>query len=106
MEAEARKKNVFMIKISYICLALLTPIALIFCYLFRSDVKDDVVLTSHCNWQIKTGWIALALEIVGYLFIMTVIGAIIGLPLILVVTIWCIYRAIKGFLALEKDAAI
>ena len=106
MDAEARKKNMLILKISYFLLVFFPIASVIICYIMRSDMQDDLVMPSHCHWQIKTFWVSLGLAIVGYLLTITMIGALVGLPLIFGVWVWCLYRAIKGFLTLEKDAAV
>ena len=106
MDDQEKKKYALMLKISYVCLVLFPIAAVIFCYVMRSDVREDPVMPSHCNWQIKTFWVSLALYIVGIMLSVTVIGALVGMPLLFGMFIWCIYRAVKGFLALEKNSAI
>ena len=106
MDAEARKKNMLILKVSYALLVLFPIASVIICYVMRGDVRDDPVMPSHCNWQIKTFWVSLALGLVGIVLTSTLIGAVVGGPLLLGVWIWCIYRAIKGFLTLDKNAAV
>ena len=106
MDATTIKKYTLFLKIGYVCLVLFPIASVILCYVIRSDVRESPILPSHCNWQIKTFWVSFALVMIGYIITMTLVGALVGLPLLFGVFIWCIYRAIKGFLALEKNSAI
>jgi uncharacterized membrane protein len=38
--------------------------------------------------------------VVGWLLIVTIIGVVIGVPLLLAVGVWVLYRIIRGWLAL------
>lgn len=106
MEQGTRKKYEIMLKIGYVCIIFFPLVSVILSYIMRSDVSEDAILPSHCTWQIRTFWWSLGLGIVGYILTVTMVGAVVGLPLILAVWVWCIYRAIKGFFALEKNAAL
>ena len=106
MDAQARKRYEIMLKIGYVCLIFFPLASVILCYVMRSDVKDDPTLPSHCQWQIWTFWLSLILGIVGYVLTATLVGAVIGMPMLMGVWIWCLYRAIKGFMALEKNSAL
>lgn len=74
-------------------------IAVIINYVKRSDVRGTF-LDSHFSWQIRTFWWALLWFVISGLLILTFIGAVIGIPLLLVVGIWVLYRIARGWLAL------
>jgi uncharacterized membrane protein len=63
-------------------------------YLKRDEVKGTW-LESHFDWQIKTFWYTLLGSIIG--FVLLIIG--IGVLILGAVTLWYIYRVIKGWLA-------
>jgi uncharacterized membrane protein len=73
-------------------------IALIIGYLKR----DDAAATryeAHIRWQIRTFWMALGGYLVGAVLIVVAIGfAVIGL-----VSLWVLYRIVKGWLYLNDD---
>ena len=74
-------------------------IAVIINYVKRSEVRGTF-LDSHFSWQIRTFWWALLWFCVGGLLIVTLIGAVIGFPLMVVTGLWVLYRIARGWLAL------
>ena len=79
-----------------------TPIiAVIINYFKKSEVKGSV-LESHFRWQIRTFWWGLLWFAVAALFNWTIIGAIVGVPIFVVATVWWFYRIVKGWLTLNK----
>ncbi len=74
-------------------------------YVKRDDVKGTL-LESHFDWQIRMFWWSLLWSVVGIIFCVTVIGLIIGVPLLIGSTIWAIYRIIKGWLKLNDNLPI
>lgn len=70
-------------------------------YLKRDEVKGTW-LESHFNWQIKTFWYTLAGGFVGFLLL--IIG--IGFLILLAVSLWYIYRIIKGWLSYNDGKEI
>ena len=85
--------------------ALLIPptaiVAVIISYVKRSDVKGSI-LESHFRWQIRTFWFSLLWFGLATILIFTIIGAIIGYPILVAAYIWWIYRFVKGWLTLNK----
>jgi uncharacterized membrane protein len=119
----ARKPNDSLIKILYLIYALhifsavsglLTPafvvtafvtgwpsvIALILSYVWRGDAEGSY-LSTHFDWLIRTFWYALMWFVIAALFIFTIIGSVIGLPMLLIVGIWVVYRLARGLFALN-----
>lgn len=74
-------------------------IAVILNYVKRNEVHGTY-LDSHFGWQIRTFWYAVLWFVIGAGLIATVIGAIIGVPLLIVTGLWVLYRIIRGWLAL------
>ena len=74
-------------------------IAVIINYVKRGDVRGTF-LDTHFSWQIRTFWWALLWFLLGGLLTMTIIGAVIGVPLLLIVGLWVVYRIARGWLAL------
>lgn len=75
--------------------------AVILAYLKRSESRGTWV-ESHFNWLIKTFWVGLIGTIIGIILMFIVIGWFV----LLAVTIWVIYRIIRGWLALSENRPV
>ena len=76
-------------------------IAVLINYVKRSDVRGTF-LDSHFSWQIRTFWWALLWFLIAGLFIITFVGMVIGIPLLIIVGVWVLYRIVRGWLALSS----
>ena len=76
-------------------------IAVIMNYVKRGAAAGTF-LESHFGWQMRTFWFALLWVVIGWLLIVTIIGAVIGVPLLLGVGIWVLYRIIRGWINLAN----
>ena len=74
-------------------------IAVIMNYVKRGQVAGTF-LDSHFSWQLRTFWFALLWVVIAWLLIVTIIGVVVGVPLLLAVGVWVLYRIIRGWLAL------
>jgi uncharacterized membrane protein len=74
-------------------------IAVILSYVKRGDARGSWA-ESHFRWQIRTFWFALLWLVIAMLLIVTLIGAPIGLTMLVTVTIWLIYRIARGWIRL------
>ena len=74
-------------------------IAVIMNYVKRSEAAGTF-LDSHFSWQLRTFWFALLWVVIGWLLIVTIIGAVIGVPLLLGVGVWVLYRIARGWINL------
>lgn len=74
-------------------------IAVIINYVKRDDVRGTF-LDTHFSWQIRTFWWSLLWLVIASLLIATIIGMVIGVPLLLLVGLWIFYRILRGWLAL------
>lgn len=100
-EAEEKAKGLALIvyvlqAIGFFTGGLLWIAGVIVNYVKRSEVQGTWV-ASHFDWQIKTFWVSLIVGIIGWFSMIILIGFLI-LPLLLV---WCVYRVVKGWLALN-----
>lgn len=68
-------------------------------YIARNEAKGTW-LESHFRWQIRTFWFSFLWLAIAVVLIATIIGVIIGVPLLFVVGVWVIYRVIRGWLKL------
>jgi len=75
-------------------------VAVILNYLKRAEARGTF-LESHFSWQIRTFWYTLLWCAIGGLLFVTVIGALVAIPLFIAVGLWVIYRVIRGWLALK-----
>jgi len=75
--------------------------ALVICYVKRGEAQGTWV-ASHLRWMIRTFWFSLLWSTIGWILVFTIVGIIIAIPLWLAVSIWIIYRVLRGYL-LFKD---
>ena len=76
-------------------------IAVILNYVKRSEVRGTW-LESHFRWQIRTFWYGLLWVVLCVLFVLLTLGIgilIAWLPLA-IVSIWFVYRVVRGWMAL------
>ena len=75
-------------------------VAIIVNYVKKEDVQGTR-LESHFRWQIRTFWFGLVWAVLGFLFMITIIGSFVGMFILLVDATWVIYRVVKGWLRLN-----
>ena len=80
-------------------------VAVILNYVKRSEARGTF-LESHFRWQIRTFWFTLLWCVIGGVLFATIIGAILAVPLFVVVGLWVIYRVVRGWLALKDGKPI
>jgi uncharacterized membrane protein len=76
-------------------------IAVIINYVKREDVKGTW-LESHFKWQIRTFWFSLVWVIIGAITAFFIIGYFI----LFAISIWIIYRILKGWLYLNDGKSM
>jgi uncharacterized membrane protein len=74
-------------------------VAVIMNYVKRGDARGTWA-ESHYRWQIRTFWYALLWFVVGWGLIITVVGAVVGFPILIALTVWLVYRIARGWLRL------
>jgi uncharacterized membrane protein len=74
-------------------------VAVILNYLNRGGARGTWA-ESHYTWQIRTFWSALLLFLIAWVLIVTIVGALLGIPLLIVLTLWVVYRVARGWLRL------
>lgn len=80
-------------------------IAVILNYVKRSEVAGTW-LESHFRWQIRTFWFTALWVVIAVLLAFTVIGLPLTFGILIVVTVWLIYRVARGWLALNARTTI
>ncbi|HZZ11544.1 MAG TPA: hypothetical protein VFE79_12715 [Paraburkholderia sp.] len=73
-------------------------IAVIINYVKRADVVGTQY-EAHFEWQIRTFWMGL----IGYVIGAALVLVVIGVPVLWAVSIWMLYRIIKGWLYLYDN---
>jgi uncharacterized membrane protein len=74
-------------------------VAVILNYVKRGDARGTWA-ESHYSWQIRTFWFALLWFLIAWGMIVTVVGAVVGIPLLIALTLWLFYRIVRGWLRL------
>lgn len=74
-------------------------VAVILNYLKRGGARGTWA-ESHYSWQIRTFWFALLWFLIAWGLIATVVGALAGIPLLIALTLWLVYRIARGWLRL------
>jgi uncharacterized membrane protein len=74
-------------------------VAVILNYVKRGDARGTWV-ESHYRWQIRTFWFALLWYLIGWALIFTIVGLVVGIPILIALTVWLIYRIARGWLRL------
>jgi uncharacterized membrane protein len=75
-------------------------VAVVMNYARRSATRGTL-LESHFRWQLRTFWFAVLWACVCVLFMVTIIGIPAALVGLLALTVWIIYRLVRGWLALR-----
>jgi len=74
-------------------------IAVILSYVKRGDARGSWA-ESHFRWQIRTFWFALLWLVTSVLLIVTLVGAPVGVAVLVTVTLWLVYRVARGWIRL------
>ena len=80
-------------------------VAVVLNYAKRGEARGTF-LESHFRWQIRTFWFTLLWCVIGGVLFATIVGAIVAIPLFVVVGIWVIYRVVRGWLALKDGKPV
>ena len=72
-------------------------------YAFRRNAGDTWAET-HYTWQIRTFWGAFVWFLIAWGLILTLIGSVLGIPLLVILTVWLVYRIARGWMRLREHA--
>ena len=86
---------------SYVGIGFIVTVAAAIVASIGRSRTSDWRLASHYRWQLRTCVFELIWGIVAAILILTIVGAVIGVPLAIAVFIWSIYRIVKGFIDLR-----
>jgi uncharacterized membrane protein len=76
-------------------------IAVIINYVKRPDARGTW-LDTHFGWQIRTFWYTLLWVVIAVIAAFTVIGLPFAIGVAIVITLWVIYRIVRGWIALAS----
>jgi uncharacterized membrane protein len=74
-------------------------IAVVLNYVKRSEVRGTY-LESHFSWQIRTFWYAFFWVAIGLVLAITIVGLPISLMIFVAISLWILYRIVRGWLSL------
>ncbi|GAB3550904.1 membrane protein [Noviherbaspirillum agri] len=83
-------------------MGLFSFIPLIISYVKRPETSGTFVY-SHHSWQIRSFWWFLVWSAIGWLCIFTIVGIVIGIPILAAAWIWKAYRLIRGIVDLGNN---
>jgi uncharacterized membrane protein len=75
-------------------------VAVVLNYLKRHEARGTW-LDSHFRWQIRTFWFALLWAVVAGILFVTLIGIPAAILVLIGLTLWVIYRVVRGWLRLR-----
>jgi uncharacterized membrane protein len=75
-------------------------VAVLLNYVKRGEARGTWA-ASHYRWQIRTFWFALLWALIGWALVITIVGAVVGVPILIALTLWLIYRIGRGWLRLR-----
>jgi uncharacterized membrane protein len=75
-------------------------VAVILNYMMRGAARGTWI-DSHYRWQIRTFWFAVLWALIGWVLVFTLIGAVVGVPILIALTLWLLYRIGRGWLRLR-----
>ena len=77
-------------------------VAVVLNYVKRGEARGTWV-DSHYRWQIRTFWFAVLWALIGWALVLTIIGTVVGVPTLIALTLWLIYRIGRGWLRLRDQ---
>lgn len=90
-------KVIYILYLVGILLPVMTIVGVVVAYVYRSEASTT--MQSHFTFQIRTFWISLLLQIIGWLTLVVGIGWLI----LLIWVIWLLVRCIKGLRIVSKN---
>ena len=75
--------------------AMPTIIGAIVAYVKRDDMRGTIYF-DHIQFLLRTFWGSLIGFVVGFLLVITFIGAILGVPLVVAICFWYLFRVVVG----------
>ena len=85
--------------------AMPTIIGAIVAYVKRDDMRGTIYF-DHIQFLLRTFWGSLIGFVAGFLLIITFIGAILGVPLVVLVCFWYLFRVVAGIVRLIDNQPV
>jgi len=76
-------------------------LAVLLNYVKRGDARGTWA-ASHYRWQIRTFWFALLWALIGWVMVFTLVGIVVGAPILIALELWLIYRIGRGWMRLRN----
>jgi uncharacterized membrane protein len=90
-------------------MSLIGIVGVIIAHVKRSDARGTWV-ESHFSWQIRTFWWSFVWSMIGWLILIVLGIILIGIPIAFLiwaaVSIWVLYRVIRGYLQFKENKPI
>jgi len=90
-------------------MSLIGVVGVIIAHVKKGDARGSWV-ESHYSWQIRTFWWSFLWSMVGWLVLLTLGLILIGIPIAFLiwaaVSIWVLYRVVRGWLAFKDNRTI
>lgn len=90
-------------------MSLIGVVGVIVAHVKRSDARGTWV-ESHFSWQIRTFWWSFVWSMIGWLILIVLGIILIGIPIAFLiwaaVSIWVLYRVIRGYLQFKDNKPI
>ena len=80
-------------------------VGVIVAYVKRGEAIGTWV-ASHFTWLIRTFWWSLLWDLIAVVLIFTLIGIPIALAILILTSIWGIYRLVRGFLSFKDSQPV
>lgn len=68
----------------------------------KKDEVQDTIYASHFRWQMRTFWFGVLWSFLGGLLAVFLVG----IPILMVTTIWLIYRIVRGMMSYRSGKAM
>lgn len=85
--------------------AMPTIIGAIVAYVKRDDMRGTIYF-DHIQFLLRTFWGSLIGFVVGFLLVITFIGAILGVPLVVAICFWYLFRVVVGIVRLIDNQPV
>ena len=85
--------------------AMPTIIGAIVAYVKRDDMRGTIYF-DHIQFLLRTFWGSLIGFVVGFLLVITFIGALLGVPLVVAICFWYLFRVVTGVVRLLDNQPV
>jgi len=101
LTSREKVQAIYLVYLASFVLAPLSFVGVFFAYKLRRECHGTW-LESHCNWQIQTFWISFGAFVAGVILTFLFIGV----AVMVVASLWFLYRVIKGWIKLSENQVV